>query len=266
MLSVPALVLIASASAAQLGRGQLEDHLRTTHARLQEPFLVGAEGEKVERAVRKALGSAPGVKAELMRMPTIGDTDAEMARAMASHDMRCGLFISASDTGGWSVTKHGDCRSVQAIRSAEEQDDANPPIAQAPPPREPAPAPATPTVSAHGSDAVVLWKIARLEQDLPDPTVALLQSTILGFGTGHFYADKPAQGWTHLGLQALGLGMSGFATWYGTNQAETHRQFNTADRLLTLGLVIYGADRVVDMYTAPLSAHDTASERMKRRR
>jgi TM2 domain-containing membrane protein YozV len=264
MLSVPMLVLLASASATQLGKGQLEDHLRTTSARLGEPYLVGAVGEKVERAVRRALDAAPGVHVDLTRMPTIGDADAEMARALAEAGLRCGLYIAESSSGGWSVTNHGDCRSVQAMRAEEggASDEPAEPAVQAPPP----PAPPRPPAPASTSDAVVLWKIARLEAEAPDPAVALLESTILGFGTGHFYADKPARGWTHLGVQALGLGLSGFATWYGTTQAETTRQWNTADRLLTLGFVIYGADRVVDMYTAPISAHDTASERMKARR
>lgn len=52
MLFLPVLVLLASASAAQLGKGQLEDHLRTTHARLREPFLVGVEGESNTAVLR----------------------------------------------------------------------------------------------------------------------------------------------------------------------------------------------------------------------
>lgn len=44
-----------------------------------------------------------------------------------------------------------------------------------------------------------------LAYDPPDDTTAVLLSSAVGFGAGHYYAGQPQVGRSHLALQSLGL-------------------------------------------------------------
>ncbi len=269
MLSLSLLLFLASASAEQVEKGELEARLNLTAARLGETFLVGAVGDKAERAVNKALDRSPRVKVKLTRIPSIGDADAEMVRAMGEINLRCGLYVAPSDAGGWTVHEHGDCTSAAAIRAeSEPQDDGSadrpaPGARQRPPAQRRGQAPSPP------SDSRTLIKIAQLQPQLPDPATAMLQSTLLGFGAGHFYSGRTERGLVHMGLQVAGLGLSGLGTTLvngaqGWSNADTRRKAGLAFTIT--GSLTFVGSRVTDIYTAPLSAHEEGAERMAQMR
>ncbi len=261
MFPLPFL-FVAAASAATIDSDQLGAQLKSTYTHLMEPYLVGAVGVDAEKAVQRALRSQPGTHVELVRMPTIGDAGAEMTRALGKAGMRCGLYIKPEPADRWTISQHGDCRSVQELGA-----EAGPAAGPAAPPvvlaTDPEPAPTPPAAQSDPSSAA--WQIARLERSVPDPNTALLQSTILGFGAGHFYAHNSRRGGLHLALQLGGIGLSALGFRYGMN-ANSQTEAKLAEAMVFIGSGVFAGDRVFDIFTAPMSAHDEAEERLQRGR
>lgn len=111
------------------------------------------------------------------------------------------------------------------------------------------------------------WRRMYLEATLPDPHVAFDMSAKIGFGTGHFYAQDPAGGRLHAGVQASGLavGATGFLL-YANVCADGH--CNEDARAIWLAVAFSGAttflvDRVVDALTAPRAAHRFAAKQIQ---
>lgn len=104
------------------------------------------------------------------------------------------------------------------------------------------------------------WELTRIHATLPDPNAALLQSALLGFGAGHFYAEQPRLGLIHAGVQAVGVGLAGLG---GGLASGVSRYSNLGERyqaIMYAGLALTGAGRLADLYTAPYSARKTADE------
>ena len=102
----------------------------------------------------------------------------------------------------------------------------------------------------------------RLEASLPDPATATLQSALVGFGSGHFYAERPVNGFVFLGGQLLGLGLVGAGSMLTTN-GETPGVRNKGRVLMIGGMSFTGLVRVAEIATAPHAAHRTADEKLR---
>ncbi len=127
---------------------------------------------------------------------------------------------------------------------------------------------------------------------LPNPTTAAILSAEIGFGTGHFYSQRPIAGTTHLVIQAGSLSVAAYGlislvsdinsninTWEisapivlnEAGEAEASLAINrqgTHDtsldvNLLVAGIAGYMIDHVVDTITAPVSAKKTGMEMLK---
>lgn len=86
----------------------------------------------------------------------------------------------------------------------------------------------------------------------PDPTTATLQSTLVGFGAGHFYAGQKETGMLFLVAEGVGAAMIvAGRDPFGAVQADAE------PLLLTSGLVIHGLFRLAEIATAPYAAHAT---------
>jgi hypothetical protein len=271
MISTLLLLCCTALAGTELSAEHLDDRLRDVYVRLGEPYLIGASGEEAERAVIAALKASPGTYVEVVRMPTIGDQTAEMQRVMKKLELRCGLFISPGVGGGWVVNEHGECRPSGAVHAeaphvVEANGTSLDGATDSTSGTQGGRASASAQHTLPSSDRETLWQIARLEQEVPDPNTALLQSTILGFGTGHFYSGNSMRGKTHLGLQAGGILLSGLGALYRSGTERTEGQRTAASVLVGIGGVVYLGDRVVDIYTAPMSAHESAEYRMRRGR
>lgn len=102
-----------------------------------------------------------------------------------------------------------------------------------------------------------------LAADPPDDTTAVLLSSIVGFGAGHFYADQPRAGNPHALLQGLSTaGLVGGGVLLVV-VSPGHQPGSGSDDLLvpTAVLVTAGTlflvDRIVDIATAPRSVRRT---------
>ena len=118
------------------------------------------------------------------------------------------------------------------------------------------------TLNAAAHDAGDLAALKRA-YELPDPTTAAVLSGFLGFGSGHFYAKKPARGMPHLLLQTLGGGLIvasqlQLARLSLTDPDQVLTQANRAQGLVIAGSVVLSGSRIVDIWTAPTSARETA--------
>jgi hypothetical protein len=98
----------------------------------------------------------------------------------------------------------------------------------------------------------------RFMASLPDPGAAAVLSGTVGFGAGHFYAKQPQAGFGHLTAQALGLMAT--AAGFGVDSSQAARG------LWAGGGALFLAGRIMDVVTAPQSAHRTADEQLAARR
>jgi hypothetical protein len=92
---------------------------------------------------------------------------------------------------------------------------------------------------------------------LPDPATAFLQSSILGFGAGHFYAGNTNRGLAFLGVEGASVLLYGamyFVAVHGNLDTNLPAQVGDG----ALGIFI--ASRIVDMYMAPITAHQCARD------
>ncbi len=96
----------------------------------------------------------------------------------------------------------------------------------------------------------------------PDPGAAAVLSLALGFGAGHFYAKQNERGYLHLGAQlggllAMGLGQAVLL------EARTEQAATFGSLLVYSGSLTFSIDRIVDIWTAPQSAHDTGRDMLR---
>jgi hypothetical protein len=266
-----ALLLTASAAFASTTTtiAGLEDRLRALNRSIAEPILVGAAGPEVEKVLEKMQHAGPVLPVQVVRVPTMGDAAAEMQRALASAGLRCGLRVTTAHGGGLGVETFGDCRSAADFAASPQPPAPTapapaPPVAppsQAVPRPTPEPPPEVASAPSLGLDRGDLLYVGRAWAKAPDPAVALLESTLLGFGTGHFYAGNAEEGKIHLGIQAGGLVLSGLGTLLSV-QARSSGGATFGMVLTSAGSAAFTIDRVVDIYRAPLSARDERTRLM----
>ncbi|MFH1463012.1 MAG: hypothetical protein ABIO70_01365 [Pseudomonadota bacterium] len=241
----------------------LEARLRELNRSVAEPILVGAAGGEAEKILDRMERNGP-LPVRVVRVPTVGDAGVEMERALGSAGLRCGLRVTMAAGSNLAIETFGDCRSAAEAAVASELPPV-PPAAPAAPPPSPAPVAAVPAPSVEapsgpGLDRGDLLYVGRAWAKAPDPTVALLESTILGFGMGHFYARRPKEGAVHLGLQVVGSALSGlgYGIYADASVFDDNRRQKLAwgEGLMIAGGALFSTDRVVDIYRAPLSARD----------
>jgi hypothetical protein len=104
------------------------------------------------------------------------------------------------------------------------------------------------------------WELTRVQATLPDPNTALNQSLIVGFGAGHFYAKQPQIGYIHASVQVAALGIAGVSAGLATQVSSSGTKGQRRTAMMFVGFGVFGVARLVDTYTAPISAHMTADE------
>ena len=95
---------------------------------------------------------------------------------------------------------------------------------------------------------------ALLEARLPDPNTATLQSTVLGFGAGHFYAGNVKRGAIFAGLQVLSVAIGAYA--YDNPGANLSGSAQSS--LFAVGVWGLGLSRAGDILLAPHTAHQSS--------
>lgn len=228
------------------------------------PSQIKAEAESISDNGRSVVVIVQSNTAANTIRGFMGDVEVlasgDPSGALASAGVDCGLSLTKAGPGSyWNVTRIGSC---EAAPSHSEGASTTPvaPAAAGPPPRGSSPgprsAPMPPPRPAIDTDA--LGRYLEVQVTAPDPTAALLSSTLLGFGAGHFYAGNTQRGATHAALQGGGI----LLTVIGV--AVAPRDPGLASALTTIGGGTAGVSRVVDIWTAPYSARDEA-QRMARR-
>jgi hypothetical protein len=288
MTALTTLILLAGmASAETTTLTGLASKLRDLNKSTGEAVLLGAAGPEAEKALQRLQRDTPSVKVEIVRVPTMGDTRGEMERALAQAELHCALRVVPLGASSWQVDSYGDCRSPQeramgvhtegsdstlstlAALSEQVSDEGvgESPAAGSPAPSAPVPgtaagpAPSSPTAQVHQLDRGDLRWAARSYAQGPEPVVALLESSIVGFGAGHFYSGNTDEGRKHLAVQGGSLGLYLVGMLVAAN-AETDSGVRTGVFVSNVGLAGFGVGRVVDIYRAPISAHDARARNL----
>ncbi len=265
MLCILALALVSFASsAATVSTDNLESKLRVLSNRVGEPVLVGAVGAGAEKAASRCDGQH-----QIVRVPSVGDPEAEMARALSRAGLRCGVRLEELSGRSWKLETYGECRSASQIASeagGQPVDDLDS-VDFDEIPATPAPSvagasqQAEPVVNLDRGDP---WRVARAYGKAPDPMVAALDSLLLGFGTGHFYAGNHEEGFAHLGTQVGLLGVIGLSALVMSEARNTGTQ-RFGSIMVGVGSSALVGARVVDFYRAPISARDETYRLLKGR-
>ena len=106
---------------------------------------------------------------------------------------------------------------------------------------------------AHAQDV----ETVRLQHALPDPHLAFSLSLTLGFGAGHFYAERPTLGTAFLASQVVGAGLIGLA--FPVSQENP----GAANTMLLTGIAVTGCSRFAEAWLAPYSARKTGLEKLE---
>jgi hypothetical protein len=104
LLGASLTALAADEPAAELGATLL-----SRQEALHAPLLVCAAGAEAEERATKALRDHPGVDIQIVRVPTQGDTAAEVQRALTTAGLRCALRLTAAADGPFTLDSFGDC-------------------------------------------------------------------------------------------------------------------------------------------------------------
>lgn len=125
----------------------------------------------------------------------------------------------------------------------------------------------------------------RAQYTLPDPAVAAVLSSQVGFGAGHYYSKRPIAGTTHLLVQGGSMGVAGYGLiTFAVGMSNSMKTLDASGpevsvegtkdpevtfdpdgdtmakgaAYFTAGISIYMVDRLIDTLTAPSSAKKTS--------
>jgi hypothetical protein len=126
------LFLLALLASAPISDFELSTLVEKSAASFGPIVLVGAPGKEAESDLRDLLGSNPHVR--IVRVGAIGDPEREIAGALATASLHCGLRAERLGSARWSVSTYGSC--------------GTPPAAAAPTAPAAIPGPAAPTAPA----------------------------------------------------------------------------------------------------------------------
>jgi len=223
------LFLLASlVQAADVADAHLTDELIAAQERAGVTVFVGWVTFDAKEVAERAV--AAGLEAELGPFARGDNWHPAMNRALRRTGLACGVRLTPAARDRWTVQLHGACGGGEGSGAALALTDE-------------------------------LYML-HLERSLPQPGTAFAQSAVIGFGTGHFYADNPARGRLHLGLQIGGIGFSaGMAALAGVafNGGDDPTPFQMA--AAAGGAFTLGA-RVFDAIDAPYTAHASSLHRI----
>lgn len=263
---LPALLAPALLAFDLLKTDALSTRIGEVTARAQGPVLVAAAGGDAWRTLAH-LRHDGGATWQVERVSLMGDVDTEMLHVLTAAHARCGLRVAPGGLDGeWIVSEHGDCGqgalagtddagwldSADSGHKARGAHPANTPST----PANAAPA-ATPMADLDPTTLLLL------DKTVPDPTTALLSSTIVGFGAGHFYAHDATSGWVHAGLQAGGILVFGLGRMVA-DQAFTSDGVAAGQAISVVGASLFVGSRLVDAATAPYAASADARRQIER--
>ncbi len=293
------VLMVSTASAAVLPKAELEGEILALAERAGGPVLAGAAGSAAQKALAEIQQRVPASQLVVVSIPSSGSHQQQMDSALAQAELSCGLRVSALGSS-WMVSEFGSCGAeeqevvapvAEAAPVAAQEQTAAPTQARkwrtAPvvvplvePVEEPAaavaeaapqpasaaskPAPAAPKDPAGPLTSADLFRAMRAAAAGPDPNVALRESIILGFGAGHFYSGEKREGLIHMGLQAGGAALGVAWSLIGMN-TKTKGARGFCFGVAVTGAAVAGADRVFDIYRAPLNAHKAAERRLRAR-
>ena len=257
------LLSLLSFAADGLLVSQVRDRAVAAHATTGGTIVVIADDEKDLNAMRQAIGSQPWARFALASPAGI---EASVAAAQAA----CGLHVRHVGPGSfWGIDESAGCTSKAppAAPAPLATTVAPAPVPAAPvapvapvAPLAPTPvvvAPPPPPIAA-AQPAAGTWSDQR-QLDLllaaPSPAASMLMSTIVGFGSGHYYAGSKSSGTRHLVIQAVAVGLAGIGSAVASNAADPafgNLVYNT-------GLTALIVDRAVEVINAPFKAHQTTA-------
>jgi hypothetical protein len=257
------LLSLLSLAADGLLSSQVRDHALAAHATTGGTVVVIADDEKDLNAMRQAIGTQSWVR---FALASPGGLEASVVASQAA----CGLHVRHVGPGSlWGVDESAGCTSKAPTPApvATTVAPAAPVVPTAPvvsvaPAATAAPAPVVvpslpPPVAAAPAPAGT-WSDQRqldLLLSAPSPATAMLMSTIVGFGSGHYYAGSKGSGTRHLAIQATAVVLAGIGSAVAssaTDPAFGNLVYNT-------GLAALIVDRAVEVINAPFKAHQTTA-------
>ncbi|MEC7946019.1 MAG: hypothetical protein VX265_00545 [Myxococcota bacterium] len=102
------LTLLAMVATAVAGDDPLAAKIQSIEATLGGPVLLCVAGEQAEQATRRILRDLGREDLPVRRVPTMGDPEFEMSRALADGGFPCALRIAPIE-GGFDLSLHGEC-------------------------------------------------------------------------------------------------------------------------------------------------------------
>jgi len=96
-----------------------------------------------------------------------------------------------------------------------------------------------------------LKQVAYADIMAPDPAAAAIMSSVVGFGSGHYYAESEVSGSFFLVSQALGTGFMGAAAFGKYTPTD-------AANMMIAGTVILTVSRFIEVLSAPAVARKSA--------
>jgi hypothetical protein len=254
------LLSLLAVAADGLLVSQVRDRAVAAHETTGGTIVVTADNEKDLSALRQAIGTQAWVR---FALASPGGIEASVTAAQAA----CGLHVRRVGPGSfWGLDESAGCNAKAAPPAAAPVattvTPAPSPVAPVAPvaPAAPAPvvvAPAPPPIAA-APPAAGTWSDQRqldLMLSAPSPGTALFMSTLVGFGSGHFYAGNKASGTRHLAIQGVAVGLAGIGAAIAGSASDP--AFGNAVYNLSLSALI--VDRVIEMINAPFKAHQTTA-------
>jgi hypothetical protein len=251
------LWLATSYAADGMLAGQVRERVTAVHETTGGTIVVAADTEADLAAMRLALGSPMWIRY------TLGAPSGFEGAATAGQ-AACGVHVQRAGAGSfWALTETAGCSAPLVV--------APPPLAAVPQAPSTAMTPSPPTVAAQPLPVVgppplpmavppppTQWssqKMLDLELAAPSPGTALLLSTLVGFGSGHYYAGDSASGGRHLGVQAAGFVVASVAS-IAASQSDNASGLGFIE---LVGLTTLSVDRIIEVVNAPFKAHQTAA-------
>lgn len=118
------LLLWSSIAWAGLTQEEVAQEVQRVQMELSERVLIGALSSEAEQMFQRQVKMNSSLDVDVVRIPTAGTLERELAAALKRSGLRCGMRIAA-DGDGWDVVPFGDC-TLQ-------------PPEQSPPPEDPQP-------------------------------------------------------------------------------------------------------------------------------
>ncbi len=266
--------LSSFAAPSQFSASELPAALAAIHASEAESKLIVGTTWDTNGPVKDIIAAHPELHGEVRRVPEIpSDAEDSLTAALARAGLRCGVWIGLASTDRYVIHEVGTCKSSSVPERAP-----RPPVAVTSPPAPSSapqpvgtpssvgsapqtvapPPPAPPPVPRFGADEK--WALT-VQLTAPDPTTAMLQSTLIGFGAGHFYCNDRSTGYAHLGTQLGGIALASI----GAALSASGNGGQGGPIAQSAGIAVLAFSRVVEVATVPYAARKEARRMVEQR-